>query len=93
MDPVQVARRLPEEFITAPGLPVQRALLLAYRYWPASPEPELRRLANALLVTLEPLLKSTPESIPQSVRNECERLVIEWGRRVTPTEQRLATEG
>ena len=73
-----VARRLPDEFLEAPGLPVQRALLLAHRHWPSRTEPELRQLAQLLLLTLEPLLKRTPASVPNSIRDTCEHLVKEW---------------
>ncbi|MBI4503076.1 MAG: hypothetical protein HY700_18210 [Gemmatimonadetes bacterium] len=81
-----VARRLPEEFLAAPGLPVQRALLLAFRYWPSRTEPELRQLAQLLLLTLEPLLRKNPPSVPNSIRDTCERLVREWDAQIEQRE-------
>ena len=78
MDLSLVARRLPEEFLAAPGLPVQRALLLVHRYWPSRPDPELRQLAHSLLATLEPLLKSHRHPVTETMRDECEALVREW---------------
>ena len=73
-----LARRLPDEFLEAPGLPVQRALLLAHRHWPSRTEPELRQLAQLLLLTLEPLLKRTPAYVPASIRDTCEHMVRDW---------------
>ena len=80
MDLTLVARRLPEEFLAAPGLPVQRALLLVHRYWPSAPDPELRQLAHSLLATLEPLLKSHRQPVTDAMRDECELLVRDWTR-------------
>ena len=80
MDLSLVARRLPDEFLTAPGLPVQRALLLVHRYWPSRPDPEQRDLAHALLATLEPLLKSPRTAVTEAMRDECEALVREWSK-------------
>ena len=73
-----VARRLPDEFLEATGLPVQRALFVAHRHWYARTDPELHRLAHMLLLVLEPLLRLNPPSVPAGIRDECERLVREW---------------
>jgi hypothetical protein len=80
MDLSLVARRLPEEFLAAPGLPVQRALLLVHRYWPSRPDHEQRQLAHSLLATLEPLLKSHRNLVTDALRDECEALVRAWSK-------------
>jgi len=78
MDVTAVARRLPEEFLGAPGLPVQRVVLLVYRYWPTVPEAQRKELSDLLLPVLQPLLRSSRRDIPNPIRDECERVVKEW---------------
>jgi len=81
MDLTAVARRLPHEFLSAPGLPVQRVMLLVYRYWPTVPEKGRNELSDALLTVLEPLLRSSRRDVPNAIRDECERVVKEWNGR------------
>ena len=79
MDHVATARQLPEEFLEAPGTPVQKALLLVYRHWTNYPPAEVHALAHALEALLEPLLHARPGSgVPPSLRQECERAVQSW---------------
>ena len=81
MDVSAIARRLPEEFLAAPGLPVQRVELLVYRYWPNAAPAQRDALSGALLSVLQPLLKSTRRDVPNQVRDECEQVVKEWSPR------------
>ena len=67
MDLSSIARRLPDEFVSAPGMPAQRALLLVHRYWPERTEAELRQLAQALRELLEPVLKATRPEVTASI--------------------------
>ncbi len=86
MEQPLVARRLPEEFLELPGSPSQRALLIVYRYWGESPEPEQDSLAQALLALLEPLLKSRSK-IPETLRDECEKVVRAWEMQAMATDR------
>ena len=81
MDVSAIARRLPEEFLAAPGLPVQRVELLVYRYWPNAVAAQRDQLSSALLPVLQRLLKSSRRDVPNQIRDECERVVKEWSRR------------
>jgi hypothetical protein len=81
MDLSAIARRLPEEFLAAPGLPVQRVELLVYRYWPTAAPAQRDELSGALLSVLQPLLKSSRGDVPNQIRDECERVVKEWSPR------------
>ena len=85
MDWSAIARRLPAEFIAAPGMPAQRLSLLVHRYWSSRSEAELRQLADALRPLLEPLLKSPRSPVSAEVQNRCERLVREWNERLEST--------
>jgi hypothetical protein len=79
---LQVARRLPEEFLELPGSPSQRALLIVYRYWPAYSETEQDDLAKSLHGILEPLLHGSQPTVTDSMRDDLERAVQSWEKQV-----------
>jgi hypothetical protein len=83
MELSSIARRLPDEFVTAPGLSVQRALLLVHRYWPSRSESELQELAQSLRALLEPLLKAPRHEVTAALRDQCERVVRQWHERTS----------
>jgi hypothetical protein len=88
-----VARRLPEEFLELPGSPHQRALLIVYRYWAAYPETEQDDLVQTLAALLEPILQTRPPSIPDRLRDECEKAVQSWEKRAMATDRPARSSG
>jgi hypothetical protein len=85
------ARELPDEFLQSSGTSIERALSLVVRHWRSYPVGHQRQLAQALIALLEPLLKAPPKSVPESLRQECQRVVAAWEERWAGTVANMAT--
>ena len=78
LDEVQeVARHLPDDFLTARGAPVERVLALVERHWKSYERGDRASLAQALVVIFEDLLKPGASVTPRH-RMLCEELVFTW---------------
>jgi hypothetical protein len=70
------ARSLPDDFLKLAGKPANRAMLLVDRRWYAYPTSERRQLAQALVLLLSPV--QDPSAISSTIRDDCERIAVEW---------------
>jgi hypothetical protein len=73
-----LVRKLPEEFLSSSGTSIDRTLSVVVRHWGRYPTGHQRQLAQALVALLEPLLHAPPETVPESLREECARTVALW---------------
>jgi len=71
------ARSLPDDYLKLAGKPSSRVMMLVDRRWYPYPTSERRQLAQALVLRLG-FLHGDASAITLALRDECERIVVNW---------------
>jgi hypothetical protein len=77
---LELARRIPDDFVRLPGSPMDRVVDLVNRHWEQHTPQAKAELAQALLPVLLDLLNSS-DDIANLHRGLCQNIVATWIKR------------